>query len=1345
MAAISWKDVSGDWTNASDWSGGDVPGATDSVTLSGASPFTLTLYSALPVGSVTMNAANALFYDAGALTLGGTFALQTGTLALAFGSLIGGTLALDGGQFAAEGGTLNGVAVQGALSLTQANATLLVQNGLAMAGQGGSGAGSIALTGQNASLIFLGSQTLANAHVTFGATGPGQNQGGSAFLQAAQAYGATAVQTLTLALNTWLQQTGGMGQIIVGGDAPSAFGETLTNFGTITDAAANSTLTIGGAGAFVNQGTLSVSNGATLDLAGGGFTNAGTLVVAAGTLDFGGTFASSLLGSLGALSLANATVEVGGDMLNAGATLTVGSATALGALSLAGTISGGKIIDTGGGLNLASGTGLLDGVSYVGTLNLAAGNALTLTDTSVTAVSVTGAGSTLLLEGQTSLNGATITLGSNSAPAVLSTTDAWLASTATTATLGAALAVQQAGKFAAIDANATTPFAGYGLADTLVNDGSISGAIAGGTLAIGGGGIFINAGMLSIGNQDTLSLAPSVFSNTGTLNVTGGATAIIGGPANIFGVAPAWSNTGLIAVSGATLDLSGALQTSQLGHITASNGTVVLTGTLSNAGATLGLGAGGAQPALTLPALTLMGTIDGGTIADPNGLLSLNTAGTALLDGVTDIGTLNLTQTGAYLRVEGGLTLQGQADVTAAGAILAFEGSQGFDKALLELGNASTAATLNLLQDPATSTASTLTLGPNLVILQTGALADIGAPLDAAGDTIVDFGTITASAANGTLTVQGATFINRGTISVSNGETLVLATPGFLNTGTLAIAGGTLAIADSLTLADLGHLTFANAAIAIAGTLTSTGTLAVGVGSAWGRVSLTGTIANATINDAGGGLNQQGSATLEGVTYEGTLDLSRPFQNLDVENGITLTDTTGKLPGTVMITGAASRLVASTSETLANATIYLGSAATQYQGQHIAAAELANTANTTLTLAANTLLRTAGAAATLGDCALGNWSDSLLNDGTILAATPGGTLTLGSSFLFNPGGLVVGNGGNAVFTGVAFTNTGQLSLTGGSTLGLSLYGYFAAPDAGATVFSNAGTVHMLGGALVENTGGGLFPAVPLLNAGNGLIQGFGQIAAPVQNQALIEAKFGPNLDIAGPVTGAGTLQIDTGCVLELGGSVSAGQTVLFTATGQTLRLDSPSTFAGTVSNFVSGDAIDVAGSPINTVAISAGTLVLGTGYGVFKLDATTPLGGEVAVGADHHGGDLVTYTQQTTGGGGTGGGTLTIIPISQPKMLFWASPLGDEFQGASLQANGATIANWTVKDSLDFVDMLGNQTTVLYAQANGQGTITVTDGGLSASVTLLGSYNATWFHVSSDSQGYALITYGANA
>jgi hypothetical protein len=212
-------------------------------------------------------------------------------------------------------------------------------------------------------------------------------------------------------------------------------------------------------------------------------------------------------------------------------------------------------------------------------------------------------------------------------------------------------------------------------------------------------------------------------------------------------------------------------------------------------------------------------------------------------------------------------------------------------------------------------------------------------------------------------------------------------------------------------------------------------------------------------------------------------------------------------------------------------------------------------------------------------------------------------------------------------------------------------------------------------------------------------------------------------------------------VLELGNAVTASQTLAFTGAGETARLDDPQFFAAHVTGFTSGDTIDMAGSQINTVAVSAGTLVLGTTYGQFRLATTTPLGGEFSVGADTHGGDLVSYVQQTPGSGGAGGGTITTIAVTQPKMLFWASPVGDVFTGASAAMQGANIANWTAADSLDITDLLGAQTRIAYAQATGQGTITVTDGTHTDTVTLLGSYNASWFHVTPDAHGGALVTY----
>ena len=241
MASINWNGASGDWTNVADWAGGRAPGSSDTAVFGGANAYTVTLYSSASVGGVTMNDPGALLYDAGLLAISGIFNLQSGTLALAYGTLQGGTLALNGGTLAAEGGTLNGVAVQGTLAMSQADASLFVENGLNMAGTGGSGEGTIAVNGSYATLDFLGTQILANAVVNLGASS-GQNQGGAGSISVSHTWGATSGATLTLSAADWVRETGTQGQLIVGSGLPGPVTDEILNRGTITNATDCSTM-----------------------------------------------------------------------------------------------------------------------------------------------------------------------------------------------------------------------------------------------------------------------------------------------------------------------------------------------------------------------------------------------------------------------------------------------------------------------------------------------------------------------------------------------------------------------------------------------------------------------------------------------------------------------------------------------------------------------------------------------------------------------------------------------------------------------------------------------------------------------------------------------------------------------------------------------------------------------------------------------------------------------------------------------------------------------------------------------------------------------------------------------
>jgi hypothetical protein len=1343
MALISWLNgVFGDWNTASMWSTGTVPGSADSVSIAAAGTYDVTLFGQGTAASVSIDAAGATFYVAGTLALGGTLSLQSGTLALAYGSIDGGTLALAGGSFVAGGGMLDDVAVQGVLGLQASQATLFVSGGLALSGAGGSGNGSIALTGASASLGFVGSQTLTAATIDIGSA-PGV--GGPASLDVIMPGGSQTGDTLTLGTGLWLRDLAGNGELTVG---PSTVG-TLANLpvellsqGTLTISGQASALLVSGVGTFVNAGSLAVANGATLTLATGSFSNTGTMTVSNATLALGGLFAANILGKLGALTLSNGTVSIAGTASNAGGTLAVGTGSAiaasLGQLSLAGTLLGGVVQDGGDGFSFAPGTGVLSGVTYDGTLDLSQGGAVTLTGGSsvaaiggagIASVLDTGAGSALFLQGSETLDHAVVALGNAGLAAVLGTSDAFLASSATTAVLGAHLSVQQAGLLAGIEANGS-PYAGWGFDDTLVNEGLIAGALQGGQLGISGFGTFINQGSISISNGDTLTLTPSVFSNTGTILVGSGATAVLGGQAAFFGgAAPVWTNTGQIIVSGGTLTLAGAVATAQLGQISVTGGVVSLTGTLSNAGATLTLGGAG------LPSLSLAGTIAGGTIADPAGLLTPAASGSAVLDGVSYQGTLALAA-GALLRIRDGLALAGTAMITGAGAVLDFWGSQSLTGTSVMLGAAGTAAAIDVQHDYTALAGSTLTLASGLTITQAGLLAAIGLATDRPTDAVVSDATIVAGLYGGVFTLGGSDFSNQGSIEVSNGDTLAISADGFSNSGAISVTGATLSVGGSLTLAELGALTLSNATLAVTGTLNLSGTtLAIGAGSALGDIALTGTLQGGTIANSGGGLSVAGSATLAGVTYEGLLDVSRPFAKLAIADGLTLTGAGGTLPGTLLLTGAGALVMATSSELFNNATIDLGSAAASYLGQAIAPAEIAAGPGVTLTLGAGETVTETGTIGVLGDASRGQWTDDIVNEGQIVSALRGDTLVLGSSFFTNAGTITDTPGAFIEATNVGFTNTGTIIVSNGGSFLVGLYQYFAAPDAGASVFTNDGTIDMLGGFLHEFNDNGLFPGVNFINAPGALIEGNGIIAAPIVNQGTIEPNGG--LSLYGAVSGTGTILIPAGSALNPTGGIAAGETVRFAqpaagSAGGTLVITTLPSVAATLVGFGTGDLLDLPTTKVTGVAVSSGTLVVNTAT---VTEHYPGIGGEVSVGRDQWGGSTIAVTSQTIGGG-----TATIA-VAQPGMLFWASPAGDVFTGPTADLNGASISNWLTADRLDFTDLSPASVSLSYSAQSGYGLLYLSEGKIKANVTFFGTINAHWFHAVADGHGGTFITY----
>jgi hypothetical protein len=1338
MSTDTWQAGTGDWNTAAEWSGG-VPSGTTTAAISGSGNELVTLMGNGSAAALSLNAASAEFYLAGALSLTGSLGLQAGTFALAGGVLAGGTLAMQGGAFLSTGGTFSAVQVNGPLLLNQPDETLFVSNGLTCYGAAGSGLGSLSLTGAYDSLDFIGSQALRNTQVTLGAPSTQSGQVGPAAIQITHAANASAGATLILGAAVNIMDSAGQAQIVVGSLSPvttAPLQDVLDNFGLIAASSAAATFSIAGNGTLLNQGTISVANGATLDIATQGFVNTGAISVDDATLALGGTFAGSLLSSLGSVALSSGTVSLAGTANLNGATLSLGTGSAitrsLGALLLDGTIMNGTVLDAGGGLNFAGATGTLSGATYRGSLMLGAGGGVTLANGAAVSgsIAVTGAGASLLLSGLETLNNVGIALGAAGSSAELGTADPFLASTATTATLGPQTSVTLAGAYAVLGANGFSPFPGIGQSDTLDNQGSITAALSGGALTISGFGTFLNQGMIAVSNGATLTGSALTFANTGTLTVGQGGTVVLGAATGIYGATPSWSNTGgRMAVAGGTLVLDGGFTTSQLGSLTESGGLIDLAGTLANSGGTLTLGA-----ASGLADVELTGTVTGGTIADASGALAFGTSGAALLQGVAYQGTLSLDSAGATLDVQGGLTVSGQVDDQGEGALLAFIGSQGFGGVQLLLGAPGQAASLDVLHNYAVAGADTLTLGAHLSIVQSGALAALGTPAQAVGDEIVSGGTITAAQSGGTFTIGGQGFSNTGTISVSNGDTLAIAAAGFSNTGLMSAAGATLLLADSLTLAELGQLSLNDATLAVSGTLNlGGGTLSLGTGSQIGQLSLTGTLANGIVSDSGGGLAANGNADLSAIIYQGLLDLSRPFTNLRFSQGLTVLPANGFGAGAIAITGAESRLIASNTETLNDATVTIGAASQTYEGQTLPDPELAAAANATLTLGPSLVVTAVGAVGQLGDPSLGDWTDAIINQGRITDAVGGNGFNLDATSFYNPGTITVSGGGVIWINDAYLQNSGVFNVGPGSVVQLALFDYFAAPVSHATVMTNTGTIAMGGGIFHEMNAGGLFPGVPLLNAAGAQIAGNGTVISPVSNAGTIEAKGG-QLTTAGTISGNGSLLIGQGATLDLATTVGPGQLVTFLGSSGTLALSQPASFTGLVTNFGGGDVIDLPGQTASFVAISNGTLAVNTPTQSFFVGSSTHLAGALMAGPDGHGGETIDYVPRSATPGPT------TLSVTEPRMLFWTTPSGDILTGATANLNGAFACNWSQFSSLDLTDMNPALASVSVS-ADGARTIArLSDGTHSCSVTFNAAIGAAAFHLSGDGHGGTSVT-----
>ncbi|MCY2990994.1 MAG: malectin domain-containing carbohydrate-binding protein [Planctomycetota bacterium] len=287
-----------------------------------------------------------------------------------------------------------------------------------------------------------------------------------------------------------------------------------------------------------------------------------------------------------------------------------------------------------------------------------------------------------------------------------------------------------------------------------------SGLLAGGTISIART-IFRNEGALWADNGGTLSLEGAWTNAAGGRITATDATLNLGGSST-----NAWSNLGTITATDSTVNLGGLFKFVDLGTFQRSRSTVNLTGTLDNTGTTLALDE-------TTGSWNLAGgTVKGGTYAatDEAGLVFTSNSGT--LDGVTVDSDLDLaTNHGARVRVVNGLMLNatvrlGNASGSTAGG-LHFDGSQTLSGNGTILFGKTMANFLDVSGPDPYSSDATLTIGPGITVRgSSGRL--YGEFSSTVGSTIINQGTIAADDSGGDTGFagdRGFSFSDTGTTS----------------------------------------------------------------------------------------------------------------------------------------------------------------------------------------------------------------------------------------------------------------------------------------------------------------------------------------------------------------------------------------------------------------------------------------------------------------------------------------------------------------------------------------------------------------------------------------------------
>jgi hypothetical protein len=266
---------------------------------------------------------------------------------------------------------------------------------------------------------------------------------------------------------------------------------------------------------------------------------------------------------------------------------------------------------------------------------------------------------------------------------------------------------------------------------------------------------------------------------------------------------------------------------------------------------------------------------------------------------------------------------------------------------------------------------------------------------------------------------------------------------------------------------------------------------------------------------------------------------------------------------------------------------------------------------------------------------------AIVNAGLLEASGNGGLII--QSNLSNLAGTTLTGGADAAFNGshiqllnnlsIATLNANVTQSGAGSAIQSFHMGLNARQSLDSTIVSVglAGALHITGGRNFPSThnlsdsgireiGGGSFQALSLSVTASGTLTGFGTINQAVINNGTIEASGG-TMKFGGDLTGSGFAKIGANATLELAGNA---QVVTLDSLAK-LKLDSLSSFTGSLGELSPGDIIEVVNRTVTSATATGSTMAIDTTAGHLSYQLADPLLGDIFKVVDAGGGttDLI--------------------------------------------------------------------------------------------------------------------------